>query len=454
MSDRLYDDAMYRFDKPEQSYWEATKGQTSLEVQRLTANKVCDVAVIGAGYTGLSAAYHLCKEHDLDVHVLEAGHIGWGASGRNGGFCSIGGHKLDDSVMLKRYGLDVTRDYYKSQVEAVELVRDLIVEEEIDSHMIGDGEIDVACSDKGFTQLRDHVDFQSNELGLDAELLTKEELSESYCDFPLQHGGSILRPTFGLHPLQFIRGLARAALKHGAEISINSEVIEWVSDSRGHLLHTKEGTVRARNVVVATNGFSPELLHSQLMGVTLPMISAIVVTRPLTNAELQAHQWSTDCPTITAVNLMNYFRLLPDKRFLFGGRGSSDGSVEDAKRNYGKLISRFREVFPEWQGVDIDYQWHGLICMTRRLTPAIGRFTGDPSVFFGFGYHGNGVNTATWSGKQVARWLATGKESSIAKPSWLPDVVYGMPQRFPFAALRLRYIAAQIGMMTIRDKLS
>mgnify|MGYP003311729166 FL=1 len=92
--------------------------------------------------------------------------------------------------------------------------------------------------------------------------------------------------------------------------------------------------------------------------------------------------------------------------------------------------------------------------MTRRLTPAIGRFVEDPSVFFGFGYHGNGVNTAIWSGKQVARWLATSKESSVTKPSWLPDVVYGMPARFPLAPLRLRYIGAQVALMTLADKFS
>ena len=105
-----------------------------------------------------------------------------------------------------------------------------------------------------------------------------------------------------------------------------------------------------------------------------------------------------------------------------------------------RLIGRFNEVFPEWRGIDIDYQWHGLICMTRRLTPAIGRFDDDPSVFFGFGYHGNGVNTATWAGKQIADWLATASETSTTKPDWLPEMVYGMPRCFPLAGLRLRYV--------------
>ncbi len=102
MPDRLYDDAMYRFNEAEPSYWETTKGQQCPDVQKLRVNVECDVAIIGGGYTGLSAAYHLCKEHHLDVQVLEAGHIGWGASGRYGGFCRLGGHKLDDKVMLKR----------------------------------------------------------------------------------------------------------------------------------------------------------------------------------------------------------------------------------------------------------------------------------------------------------------------------------------------------------------
>ena len=94
MGERLYDNAMYRFGTPEPSYWEATAEPAPFDSSPLSGNEHCEVAIIGGGYTGLSAAYHLARDHHIDVRVLEAGHLGWGASGRNGGFCCIGGDGL------------------------------------------------------------------------------------------------------------------------------------------------------------------------------------------------------------------------------------------------------------------------------------------------------------------------------------------------------------------------
>jgi len=105
VADRLYHRNMYRFGDPEPSYWEATQGDSKLVAKPLVGNEQCEVAVIGGGYTGLSAAYHLCRDHQVDTRVLEAGHIGWGASGRNGGFCSIGGSSLDIDNMIRSYGV-------------------------------------------------------------------------------------------------------------------------------------------------------------------------------------------------------------------------------------------------------------------------------------------------------------------------------------------------------------
>jgi glycine/D-amino acid oxidase-like deaminating enzyme len=184
------------------------------------------------------------------------------------------------------------------------------------------------------------------------------------------------------------------------------------------------------------------------------MISSIVVTRPLQEAELAAHRWQTESPAITARTLLNYFRVLPDGRFMFGGRGSADGSEQSAARNYEKLIARLHELFPAWRDVDIDYRWHGLVCMTRRRTPAIGRFEDDPSVWFGFGYHGNGVNTATWAGKQIADWLGGSSVTSGSAPDWLPSVVQGMPDKFPFARFRLQYIQGIINLLRLADKMN
>ena len=442
---------MYRFGDPEPSYWEATQGDTDLVAAPLIGNEQCEVAIIGGGYTGLSAAYHLCRDHQVEATVLEAGHIGWGASGRNGGFCGIGGSSLDIDDMIRKYGVDETRRYYQSQVDAVELVREIIREENIDSPLQGDAELNVACTPRAFEEVRDYADNRMRLLGLTTAVLEREQFAERYFDFPDLHGASTLQPTFGLHPMRYIRGLAAAAEKQGAFLHPQSEVIEWSNDGASHVLTTRLGTLRARYVVLATNGYTPEHLLPAFHARTMPIISAIVVTRPLSEDELAAHAWQTESPAITSYDLFNYFRLLPDKRFMWGGRGSSNGAPDGTAKNIAALIHRMHEVFPEWRDIDIEYRWHGLVCLTRRLTPTIGRLDDDPSVFFGFGYHGNGVNTATWAGKEISDWLGGSRIGDRRAPYSLPAAVNGMSGRFPLPSLRLLYAQARIAMFRVTD---
>ncbi len=451
MPRRLYHHEMYRFRKPEPSYWEATAGETRLAAEELRGSEQCEVAIIGGGYTGLSAAYHLCRDHQVETRVLEAGHIGWGASGRNGGFCTIGGTSLGIDAMIRRYGLEETRDYYRRQVDAVQLVWDIIRDEQIDAQIQGDTELKVACSKKAFEKIRHKTEHFMRPLGLEVDVLSREEFAQQYFDFPDLAGATRLRPTFALHPLRYTLGLAAAAEKHGAHLHPYSEVIGWGNDGANHILTTRGGTVRSRYVVLATNGYTPEHLYPSFLAKTLPVISSIVVTRPLTSDELAAHAWQTESPAITSFDLLNYFRLLPDKRFMWGGRGSSSGSPPGASKNYARLISRLHELFPAWKDVGIDYRWHGLICLTRRLTPAIGRLDDDPSVFFGFGFHGNGLNNATWTGKQLSDWIGRSRIGDRRKPRALPLAMQGMSDSIPLPALRLAYIQARIAMFRFTD---
>ncbi|MFQ3362645.1 MAG: glycine/D-amino acid oxidase-like deaminating enzyme [Woeseiaceae bacterium] len=453
MKSSIYSQDMYQYDTPEDSLWESTQGSSIAANTKMVGEHSCDVAVIGGGYTGLSAAYHLAKDYDIDVTVLEAGHIGWGASGRNGGFCSIGGVAESSENLIKKYSLEDVRTYYQSQVEAVELVRSNIIDEQMDIKIQGTAEIAVARSKRNLEEMTEHAKFQRKYLGLNATVISKDELKESYFDANQQWGGVSIEPTFGIHPLRYANGLAIAASKNGARIFSGSEVIDWQKNNDSHCLTTKSGVLKAKYVIFATNGFMPEYLLGNFKARSLPIISSIITTRPLTQDELASHNWQTQNPVINSRKLVNYYRLLPDNRFLFGGRGSSSGDRLGAEKNYNYLINVMRNIWPNWSNVEIEHKWHGFVCFTRRLTPSIGRLDDDPSVYFGFGYHGNGVNTSTWTGLQLAKWLGKyGKSNQI--PSDLPRIVYGLSPKFPLSALRRYYLQGMIQLYRFKDALS
>lgn len=447
VSKRLYDENLYQFDSPQASYWEATAGDIDVHAPTLSRDESCDVAIIGGGYTGLSAALHLARDHNIDVRVLEAGHIGWGASGRNGGFCSMGGTGVGRKDLVKMVGLEKAREFCRSQVDAVELVRDLGTSEGIEYQAFGSAELDVAHTPKAFGRLKEDHELLTKKLGISAEIYTANECRERFYDSSEQYGALLSRPTFGLHPLRYCRGLANAAVRRGAVLHAHSEVLSWEkSDDGRHVISTAGGTLAARKVIFSTNGFMPEDLRAEFYARTLPVISAIIVTRPLSADEKAAHSWMTEHPTINSRRVLNYFRLLPDNRFMFGGRGHTTGHQEGERETYVRLEAMLKKIWPEWSNVDVEYGWQGLIAMTGSMVPSIGRLEEDNSVYFGYGYHGNGVNTATWTGKQLADWIGGGDSPA------LPEIVKGMGRKYPLASQRLKYLRAGIALSSWLDR--
>lgn len=450
---RLFNQSLYRFQELQPSYWEASvAGKRPTLGQPLIKDEVCDVAIIGGGYTGLSAAYHLAKDHQIDARVLEAGEIGWGASGRNGGFCCMGGTQLSPAKLIRKFGLDEAKRYYRAQADAVELVRGIAQDEDIQVEAKGDCEWVVAEKSSHYSELADECAMINAKLGLGAEMISRERFAEIGYDAPHQHGALAHKPGFGLNPLKYCLGLGDAATRAGAFLHPLSEVTGWHKDGATHILQTSAGgTLEAKHVIVACNGFMPEHLNPQISGYALPLQSQIIVTRPLNSDELAAHKWTTQSPAINSRNVYFYYRMLPDNRFLIGGRGDFEGTPEGAAKSAEALRHTMIALWPEWRGVSVDYAWRGFVCFTSALRPAVGRLEDDPSVSYGFGYHGNGVNNATWIGKEIADWLATGNDANAVTPEHLPSVVRGMPNAFPLQSLRPLYAKAGVAWHRMLD---
>lgn len=447
----LYHPSLYDRQAAVGSYWEASAPPLKRATPTLEGTASCEVAVIGAGYTGLTAALSLAEEEGIEVAVLEAGEPGWGASGRNGGFCCLGGAKLGYGAMTRRYGLDETRRFFQIQIEAIDLVKDFCRRREIDADITGSGEIILAHKASRLSELRAEQAQFRELFGVDCPLLSSQDLAErglAAADF---HGGLLVPAGVGLHPLKYLRGLARAAVDAGVRVHGRSPVTALQRQDGGFVLVTPQGRLTARKVIIATNGYSEESRFPGLSGRLLPVLSNILVTRPLSEAERVAQGWTETTTCADSRNLLHYFRLLPDGRFLFGGRGGISGSPAAAGRGERRLRRSFEHHFPAWREVETEFFWRGLVCLTQPLVPfvgALGEEEGEEGLYAALAYHGNGVSFTAYAGRAVAA-LAAGRQGSDA----LPAVLRAPLPPFPLAFLRKLYLAGAFGLYSIRDAL-
>lgn len=415
----------YQYGEAPKSYWAST---ANLQVfDTLTETVEAEVAIIGGGITGLVAALRLAKDFGKNVVLLEAGQIGWGASGRAGGFNSGMATKLSLSGLKEKFGLAATREFAEQQDRATDLVYEIAGDEKFDIEAAGSGVFVAAMSSRAAHGLEKQVKTYQATIGKTAEFLNKTEFQDRVHAGAFVWGGLHIPGGTGLHPLKYTAGLARAAARHGARIFANSQVLSWRKDGARHSISTERGTVTAARVIVATNAYTSDGLNNQLDRRILPLISNILVTRQLTDTELKRAGYSSYTPVYTSKNKLFYYRLLPDNRFLIGGRGDTVGSEKASSRQNLWLVDQFRKMFPAWNDVDISYNWSGLVCVTRRGVPALGVTPDDQTIGYAFGCHGSGINNATWMGYEQARLMASDNPARAAET--LPSIVRALPAR-------------------------
>lgn len=417
-------------------WWDETC--TAPDWAELTGSHKSDVAIVGGGFTGMSAALHLAQA-GASVTLLEAQTPGWGASGRNGGFCCLGGGILEHADLVKHYGEGNTRAWERCEIDAVHLVRDLLTQHQIDADCHSRGETLLAHRPARMEKLRRMADDMPD---LDPVLIEGKDLADHGLNGPF-HGALTISEGFALNPRKYLFGLARAAKEAGATQFQNSEVRRIERTGQGYILTTARGDVHADQVIVATNGYSSETVPQWLNGRYLPTQSNVLVTRPLSDAELAAQGWTSDQMAYDTRGLLHYFRLMPDRRFLFGMRGGMTSTPTAEARARRRTRRDFDKMFPAWSHVESPNMWSGMVCIARRGMPYVGPVPDQPGLWIGMCYHGNGVAMGSYCGSLLAK--------SVLGHSDGPEVLNAPLRRFPFGSARRLFIPPVYVARMLRD---
>lgn len=402
----------------------------------LQGAQTCDVAIVGAGYTGLSAALHLAQA-GLDVRVLEAQRVGFGASGRNGGQL-WSGQRQGQPYLERLMGRDDARKLWDLGEEAKALVHHLIAAHQIDC------DYHPGLAYYGFSKgemqgLHADADYLQDNYGYDHITKLDADRGRAYCTAAQYHGGVLDMGAGHLHPLKFALGLARAAQSAGAVIYEGSHVTKITPGARP-VLHTDQGQLQAGHVILAGNGYL-EGLAPKVSARVLPINNYILVTEPLGDT------MQSVLPQAVAVGdtkfVVNYYRPTPDGRLLFGG-GESYGlhfPRDIAAKPYRPMV----DLFPQLKGVRVDYAWGGTLGITMRRMPYLVRLSDN--MLSASGYSGHGLGTATHAGALMAQAIL-GQADGFNTMARIPCAPFpgGRFLRSPLMALAMTWFA-------LRDRL-
>jgi glycine/D-amino acid oxidase-like deaminating enzyme len=429
------------------SYWMTTRDYQPGEP--LQGDVEVDVAIVGGGFTGLSSAYFLVKdEPGLKVAILESEVVGFGASGRNGGFnMTLFGLTL--GITALRFGKQRALEAQRYMERAVDLVRDLVAELKLDCDYEHPGFLRVATSERYEKRILHELEL-AHKLGLTGiEWLDRGAL-EKQVKSPM-YSGAWWEPRCGiLNPAKLAWAWRDVLVPLGVQIHERTKVTALTRENGRVRLTTPGGVVRARKVILATNAWShffPELRRKQV-----PAWTHIVMTEPLRQEHFEAIGWRNRQGIEDARDLVHYYRLTADNRLVMGGRDVSiakrQGEMEyDLNpETFAGLKQDVVDIFPALAGVKFTHEWGGPVSVPLDMAPALG-FAGDPSVVYSLGCVGHGVSLTHLNGRTCAD-LVLEKKTDLTSVFFVNRRTIPWPQ----GALQTLTAKAVLGYMHLEDR--
>ncbi|MDP6969141.1 MAG: FAD-binding oxidoreductase [Gammaproteobacteria bacterium] len=373
--------------------WYAASSNLKLSRPRLEQHLVADVCIVGAGITGLSAALELAQQ-GLQVAVLEANCIAWGASGRSGGQM-IFGYGCDMSVLEKAAGKNIAKAFWDMSLEGMALIRQRIDQHQIDCNL-QDGHLHAAIKPRHMQELQAWQQSLQEDYGYQSLQLWQQQDLHEHIASKRYLGGLYDSNSGHLHPLNYTLGLAQAALNAGVKIFEQSPVIKVDTSTGQHLCHTPKGRIKANYLVYAGNAYLGDL-EPRLRSRIMPVGTYIGATSPL--GKEQAKKLIRNNMAVADMNYaLDYFRFSDDYRLLFGGRVSY---TTIAPANLKKtMYKRMTQVFPQLKDITLDFAWGGNIAITMNRGPHFGHLGND--IYFAQGFSGHGIATTNLAGKLMA----------------------------------------------------
>jgi len=434
-------------DYTDKSFWLATYGEY-IPDPALQGDLKVDIAIIGAGFTGLSTAYNLRKQDPgLSVAVLEAEVVGFGASGRNGGF-SMTLFGLEPAVTKLLFSHEKTVEAHRYMERSVDYVDDLIKEHDLQSDYWFPGFLRAATTSGYVNRIQHDLELLTS-MGITGISWIDEGEIKKEVNSPRFLGGW-WEPRSGLlNPAKHVRELKRIAIQLGAKVYEETPVLEIQRDA-DFTLTTHHGKIIAKKVIFATNAYSH--LIPQLKRKQIPAFTHMIVTEPLSQAQLNEIGWKNRQGIEDARNLVHYFRLTIDNRLTIGGSDVSlayGGDMERDMNNdtFTQLENDILWLFPHLKGIRITHRWGGPVSVPLQMAPAIG-YLGDERAMYSLGCVGHGVSMTHLNGCTLA-------DLALERKTDLTEVWFVNRHMIPWPPEPIRMAASQVirGYLRLEDRI-